>query len=282
MLDPLAVQHAGPQQRAVTGSRTETVDGWQIVAVKGVDTARRGLQREFEIANQVGAAIRKPTILIWRSQRALIVARSETRSPRFAAASARLAEMGWPVSVRRFGGGAFPIGPGTVQIAVTARYPGLGNSIEAIYERLGLLIASTLAAFGMAARVGETPSSFCNGRHDFIVADRKIAGLAQHWRLCGDGERCVTAVASVLVDTEVGELARIVDHFYAMCGQTIDIRAEAMTTVRLNCDADAPSQRDLTAEFLTHLAAAAARMGLSANSSRPTMPTADGIRCISP
>ena len=52
----------------------------------------------------------------------------------------------WPVSVRRFGGEAFPIGPGTVQIAVTARYPGLGNSIEAIYDRLGLLIATTLCA----------------------------------------------------------------------------------------------------------------------------------------
>ena len=50
------------------------------------------------------------------------------------------------MSVRRFGGGAFPIGPGTVQIAVTARYPGLGNSIEAIYDRLGLLIATTLCA----------------------------------------------------------------------------------------------------------------------------------------
>jgi len=47
---------------------------------------------------------------------------------------------------------------------------------------------------------------------------------------------------------ELGELAEIVDRFHAMCKQTIDIRPEAMTTVRECCDA--PSQRNLPTEFM--------------------------------
>jgi hypothetical protein len=45
-----------------------------------------------------------------------------------------------------------------------------------------------------------------------------------------------------------------------MCEQRIDIRPQALTTVRHNCDAVALSRRDLTAEFLAHLATAANRL----------------------
>lgn len=236
-----------------------TTDGRQIIIVENAEAAHFGLKREHELVDEVGAGARGPTIFIWRSQPALIATHGQTRWPGFAAAVARLAEMGWPVLARRSGGGAFPIGPGTVQIAMIARYPELGTSMEVVYERLGLLIGSTLTAFGIAARMGDTPGAFCAGRHDLVVADRKIAGMAQHWRLCGHGQRCVTAAASVLVDAELSELAGIVNRFHALCGQTIETRAQAMTTVRDQCDAIAPSQRNLTAEFLAHLAAAAQR-----------------------
>jgi len=251
--------------------------GWQIVVAERPGPAKLGLKREHDIAGEVGAGTRNATIFIWRSQRALIVARGQAQWSGFEVAATRLAREGWPVLVRRSGGGAFPIGPGTVQLAMIARYPDRGMSMAGVYDRLSFLIGSALAEFGIAARVGDTRGAFCDGRHDLIVADRKIAGLAQHWRPCGRGERCVTAAASVLVDADVGELAGIVGWFHAICGQAIDIRPEAMTTIRDRFDAVALSHRNPTAEFLPYLAAAAARMGLSADSSRPTMPAGDGI-----
>ena len=48
--------------------------------------------------------------------------------------------------MRRSGGGAFPIGPGTVQLAMIARYPDRGMSMDGVYDRLGFLIGSALAA----------------------------------------------------------------------------------------------------------------------------------------
>jgi octanoyl-[GcvH]:protein N-octanoyltransferase len=256
-------------------SRTD-VNGWQIFVAESVEPAHRGLQREHDIADEVGAGARKPAIFIWRSQRALIVARGQTRWSNFEKVAAELTEMGWPVLVRRSGGGAFPICRGTVQIAMMATYADLGMSMDGVYDRLGFLIGSALTDFGIAACVGDTLGAFCDGRHDLIVAGRKIAGLAQHWRLCGGGERFITAAASVLVEADVDELVGIVDRFHAMCGQAIDIRPEAMTTVRHSCNAVAHSHRNLTAEFSTHLAAAAARTGLG--QSRHCMATApDGL-----
>jgi octanoyl-[GcvH]:protein N-octanoyltransferase len=152
--------------------------------------AKLGLKREHDIAGEVGAGTRNATIFIWRSQRALIVARGQAQWSKFEAAATRLAREGWPVLVRRSGGGAFPIGPGTVQLAMIARYPDRGMSMDGVYDRLSFLIGSALAEFGIAARVGCTRGAFCDGRHDLVVADRKIAGVAQHWRPCGRGERC--------------------------------------------------------------------------------------------
>lgn|GEM_PF-404884 len=249
---------SGRDRRRAEPART--TGGWQVVVAEYAAAAHVGLQREHGIADAVGAGARGPAIFIWRSQRALIVARSQTRWLNFERAATELAETGWPVLTRRSGGGAFPIGPGTVQVAMMARYADLGMAMDGVYDRLGLLIGSALAGFGILAGVGDTPGAFCDGRHDLVVAGRKIAGLAQHWRLCGGGDRCITAAASVLVDADLAELAGIVDRFHAMCEQRIDIRPQALTTVRHNCDAVALSRRDLTAEFLAHLATAANRL----------------------
>lgn len=237
-----------------------TTGGWQVIVAEHAAAAHTGLRREHDIADAVGAGVRGPAIFIWRSQPALIVARSQTRWPNFERAAAELAQTGWPVLVRRSGGGAFPIGPGTAQIAIMARYADLGMAMDGVYDRLGLLIGSALAGFGIVAGVGDSPGAFCDGRHDLVVAGRKIAGLAQHWRLCGRGDRCITAAASVLVDADLAELAGIVDRFHVTCGQRIDIRPDALTTVRHNCDRIALSHCDLTAHFLAHLATDANRL----------------------
>ncbi len=236
-----------------------SIDAWRVIVAESSAAAYCRLRRQHDLADEIGAGIRGPAIFIWRSQPALIVTRGQTRWPGFEAAAARLAEMGWPVLVRMSGGGAFPISPGTVQIAMIARHPCLGHSMEAIYGRLGSLIASALAELDISARFGETPGTFCNGRHDLVVADRKIAGLAQHWRHCADGGRCITASASVLVDADVDEFARIVDRFNGLCERAIDIRSDTVTTVRDHCAAAVQSQRNLATEFSFRLAAAARR-----------------------
>ena len=256
MPDRRAAENSGP----LACLTAAPADGWQVIVAEGTAPAQSGLDREHDVAGGVSAGTSGPAIFIWRSQPALIVARSQTRWPGFAAAAASLGKIGWPVLLRGSGGGAFPIGPGTVQIAMTARHPALGALMEEVYGRLGSLIGSALTEFGIAAGAGHTPGAFCEGRHDLVFAGRKIAGLAQHWRLCGrGGGRCVIAGASVLVDVDVAELVGIVDRFHALCGQTIALRADALTTVRDNCGAISSANGDLPGQFLRRLAAAARR-----------------------
>jgi len=258
-LPGLYEEHSCRQRRAEPSRAAGR--SWQVIVAENAAAAHIGLQREYDIADKVGDSARGPAILIWRSARALIVARGQTRWPNFEGATGELAEMGWPVLVRTSGGGAFPISPGTVQVAMIARYADLGMSMDGVYEQLGLLIASALAEFGILVGVGTTPGgAFCEGRHDLVVAGRKIAGLAQHWGVRGRGERCVTGAASVLVDADINELVEIVDRFHAACGRRIDIRPEAVTTVRHVCDAGALSHRDLSRELLARLAIAASRL----------------------
>ena len=176
--DQLAVSEANTNRdwRRATPLLPE-IAGWQIIVTESTEAAHRGLQREHEIADEVGRGAHKPTIFIWRSQRALIVARGQTRWPEFEAAAAQLTKLGWPVLVRRSGGGAFPVCPG---------------------------YRTDLHHRQKAASVGDAPGAFCAGRHDLVVGHRKIAGLAQYWRVCRGGERCITAAASVLVDARIG------------------------------------------------------------------------------
>lgn len=261
MRDPLlaARDHAAGGDWLGAASRGNKFPGWQVIVADTAQPALLGQRQKHAIADEITAGVRAPTIFVWQCQRALIVAHSQTRWPGYGAAAAALTDTGWPVLVRWSGGGAFPIGPGTVQIAMIARYPDHRISMDSIYERLSFLIGSALAEFGVAVRIGGTPGAFCNGRRDLVVGDRKIAGLAQHWRPSDRGQRSVTAEASVLVNADLGELTSVVNRFHAMCGQTTDFRAEAMTTIADSCAAGARSCRDLTAEFLAHFGAVCRR-----------------------
>ena len=58
-------------------SRANDINGWQIVVADSLEPAHLGLQREHNIASEVGTGAHGPAIFIWRSQQALIVARGQ-------------------------------------------------------------------------------------------------------------------------------------------------------------------------------------------------------------
>jgi len=256
----------GHGQLAGIGTRCSR---WQVVVRDEGGPAGCCLREEHQIADAVGAGRREPTIYIWRSQAALTITRGQTHWPECQAATANLALEGWPVLVRRSGGGPFPVAPGTIQIAMIAKYPDHGITMDGVYHRLALVIRSALAGFGIAAEVGDSPGAFCDGRHDLVVAGRKIAGLAQHWRPCGGGERCISGTASVLVEADLERLAWVVNRFHAVCGQAMHVWPEAMTTVRDKCDAVALPQGDLRQAFLARLADAATRTAFASQYLKP-------------
>lgn len=176
-------------------------------------TAAQGLDRQEGLAD--GLAGGAKIVFAWVSPRGLITGRSDSRLPEFDRAAERLAAEGWPVLVRRSGGSACPVSPGTLQIALARPAPGM--TIDLAYLELAGLIGRLVGSCGLETAVGEMPASFCPGRYDMSVGGRKIVGMSQHWRQA-KGAPTVTTAATLIVDDDPGELSRIVDLFYATGG----------------------------------------------------------------
>lgn len=192
-------------------------------------TALEGLLRQ----EQFGDEIRSDSdmiLLTWRSPRALIIGRQDSRLPDVPAAERRLVQEGWPVIIRRSGGTACPVSPGTLQVAL-ARPAHSRVSIDGAFGELADLIAGALSDYGIDARTGEIAEAFCPGRYDMAIDGRKIAGLSQHWRPRG-GRTVVTTAATLLVDEDPVELSRIVDLFYEAAGGEKRCQPEVVGSVR--------------------------------------------------
>ncbi|MFA7416323.1 MAG: hypothetical protein WC048_17775 [Rhizobium sp.] len=198
--------------------------------VEGFTTAAEGLERQERLCDEIGDGCRLRT-LFWQAPQAIIVGRTDTRLPTFDAAVQRLVAENWPVVVRRSGGTACPISPGTIQIAL-ARSAGADFAIDVAYRELSAMIGDALASIGLVATIGEVAESFCPGRFDIQIDGRKLGGISQHW--CErNGHRVVTTAASFVLAQDPSELTRIVNLFYESAGGARRCPADAIISLDL-------------------------------------------------
>lgn len=148
--------------------------------------------------------------VLWQAAPSLVVPLSYRRHEALDAVCAASAAEGWPVRLRRSGGGAVPQGPGIWNLSLVLPLPdGPGAFADAVYRRLCDVLARMLAAFDVAAAPAEVIGSFCDGRFNLAVDGRKIAGTAQYWKKRGD-RHAVLAHALLLVDADLdGMTARL-------------------------------------------------------------------------
>jgi lipoate-protein ligase A len=226
---------------------------WPVERVLDIETVEIGLARQQARADALIDQSSIPWLLIWRSKPALLVSRTETRLPGFAAARDQMQTEGWPVVLRKSGGGACPVAPGTVQVSIIE--PALAPStLKAKYAALTAVVESALAAFGIPIRVERVAGAHCPGSCDLAVDGRKIAGMAQHWFRNRFGVRCVITVVSVNVEEPPDLLARVVNQFYSSAGSEVRCQAAALTNMRLCIRSECPDWRDLTTAFMDRLA----------------------------
>lgn len=183
--------------------------------VEGFTTAAEGLETQERLCDEIDDGCRLRT-LFWQVPQALTVGRVDTHLPAFDAATQRLAAENWPVVVRRSGGTACPVSPGTFQIAL-ARTAGADFAIDIAYRELSTMIGEALASIGLVATIGEVAEAFCPGRFDIQIDGRKVGGISQHW--CErNGHRVVTTAASFVLAEDLSELTRVVNLFYESAG----------------------------------------------------------------
>lgn len=230
---------------------------WRVVCVPEAHPAKFGLAHIETLADELASESTAPALVVWRSQWAVLVTRQDTHLPHFRKSSDQMAAAGWPVILRKSGGGACSVGPGTVQVA-TIELAIRGATMNAKYEALTELIQSTLHFYGVIARTGAVARAYCPGSYDLAVQGRKIAGMSQHWFRNRRGIRCVVTVASINVEEAPDMLADAVNWFYSNVGSPVRCQSTSLTSVRLNSGENVEAG-NLTPAVMNRLASFAGR-----------------------
>lgn len=189
-----------------------------------------GLQIDQALLDQAGEG--GPVSAIWEPLPSMVVPASYRRFERFEMLRERFAEQGWPVTVRRSGGGLVPQGAGMVNLGLAWRTrAAMGEAMESVYRSLCRLLQQTIDPFGIRARLEAVEGSFCDGRYNLAVAGRKVAGTAQYWQRVSASEHVVLAHACLLVDARLDLLTTRANEFEAQLGSDRQYRVEAIANL---------------------------------------------------
>lgn len=179
----------------------------------------------------------KSTAALWVGKRGLVAPMSYKRNLNLTEVCADFSSRGWPVRLRRSGGGVVPQGPGILNLSLAKPCEGPPGALaESIYEELCQVLAGALAGLGIKASARAVSGSFCDGRFNLAVigtrdkTSRKIAGTAQYWRHAGE-RHAVLAHALLIVDAEPAMLTLEANRFEAALGSGKSYERNALTSV---------------------------------------------------
>ena len=172
---------------------------------------------------------------LWRDQPGLVAPLSYRRHANLADVSAASLQQGWPIRLRRSGGGVVPQGPGILNLSLAYPCEGAPATMSGpVYAHLCGLLGYVLECMGIACQLGAIAGSFCDGRFNLAVSTqgktRKIAGTAQYWRRA-NGRQAVLAHALLLLDADPQLLCAQANRFEAALGSARHYDAAALTSV---------------------------------------------------
>lgn len=158
---------------------------------------------------------------LWQAPQGFVVPGSYRKFSELDHVNTLFSQRGWPVWIRRSGGGLVPQGPGIVNLSLAwpVSQP-LGDAAEPIYLLLCGLLQRALATFGVTSHFQSVTGSFCDGRYNLACGEgedvRKIAGTAQYWRPLAQGEgHIVLAHAVILVEADLPAAHQVANAFEA-------------------------------------------------------------------
>jgi len=176
---------------------------------------------------------RKGLIVLWRSQPCLVVSQLDSRLPTFHLAQLQLQKEGWPISMRRSGGSAFPQGPGILNVTVITEADNeFAGTIEEGYRWFCGRCEQGLSELGIESTTASVEGSFCDGRYNLTVAGKKLAGTSQRWSR-RDGKVRKLFHCGLLMDIDKQAVCTAVNHFYLQAGRD-DSNADVVPDVIVN------------------------------------------------
>jgi lipoate-protein ligase A len=199
-------------------------------------SAESDIAEEMALLEDVLAHPERGVLRLWRTSPCLVVTSLLAHRPEFGAAAEASAKRGWPVVVRRTGGGPVPQTAGTLNVSLAYATPrDQTPGIDAAFRHFADAMLSALQSCGVTAVVGEIEGSCCPGRYDIAIGTKKIIGIAQRRRQGAKDGALLSAVlvhAMVWVEGELNPEIDQLERFLDEAGARTTFRREVMGTLQ--------------------------------------------------
>ncbi len=208
------------------------------VLIAESEKAEENIELDTKIAMEVASGKRPSTLRLWRDSTDLgiVVSKKDIAGPLGDLAIEKVKDLGYHVYVRQTGGTAVPHARGVLNLSMMfPRSPDSGTTDD-YYRILCKPQIDWLHTYGITAGTGEVPGSYCDGRFNVIVGDKKLVGTAQSWRggLAGMASRhpgYILAHACIMIDVNLEWAIRLINQFYEWTENPY--RADALTSTTL-------------------------------------------------
>jgi lipoate-protein ligase A len=198
-----------------------------------------GVSAEADIAAEMAlldAAFIQPVLRIWQTHQCLVVTPLVAQRAEFMHAADVSQGRGWPVIVRRTGGGPVPLTSGTLNISMCYAMARVdSHSIDRAFQVLEKPLRATFGRLGLISQIGEVSGSCCPGRYDIAVNGRKLVGIAQRRRQGQKNGELLTAIlVHAMIWIEPGLEAGIdaLETFLKATGVPTQFEREKMGTLK--------------------------------------------------
>ncbi len=171
-----------------------------------------------------------PELHFWQQSQSIVTTQTMARHATFDWASERSRARGWPVAIRRSGGGTVFHGQKVLCVSLMERLPAANANVDFAYHRLCDLLLAGLRDLGVEASVGPLPAAPCDGRFNILAGGRKLAGTAARMRFDGAGV-AVLSHAALIVGGEHAAGVEAVHRFESDLGTGHEYASGCMTSV---------------------------------------------------
>lgn len=194
------------------------------------------------------AAVGAPAACVWEPSASLVVPSTYQRFERFPMLCERFDLRGWPVSVRRSGGGLVPQDCGVVNVSLAWRTRAdMATGMSLVYEALCELLQDAVSPFDIDLNAQAVDGSFCDGRFNLAMGGRKVVGTAQYWQRLSKTEHVVLAHACVMVRADLALLTLRANEFESQLGSDRFYDQDAIA----NLVGDGPHEPSTTAVLVS-------------------------------
>lgn len=168
----------------------------------------------------------------WTTTQSLIAPASINKQAQYSKACNEMHACGWPLVIRKTGGGATPQGPGILNVALAyAPDPKENPTIHGVYDMFCTPLKQCLQNLGLDAYTASVPFSFCDGEYNIVVNNQKVMGTAQRWTRVRavESRQVVFAHALILLDADLTACIEAVNRLLRICNieQRVEVGSHA-------------------------------------------------------